>query len=63
MTVSARVIQADIKRTIAAAISAGLAVQRVEVDRDGKIVVVIGPQDDSISDVKDDEEWADLERT
>lgn len=63
MTVSARVIQADIKRTIAAAISAGLAVKRVEVDRYGKIVVVTCRQDDSNSDAKDDEEWADLEGT
>jgi hypothetical protein len=34
--------QTDVARAIKGAVAAGLTVQRVEVDKDGKIVVVIG---------------------
>ncbi len=38
--------QQDATRAARAAIAAGLEVQRIEIDRDGKIVVVTGrPQD------------------
>lgn len=34
--------QGDITKALKAAVAAGLAVKRVEVDRDGRIVVVAG---------------------
>ena len=34
--------QTDVARAIKGAVAAGLAVQRVEVDKAGKIVVVVG---------------------
>jgi hypothetical protein len=34
--------QTDVARAIKGAVAAGLTVQRVEVDKDGKIVVVVG---------------------
>lgn len=63
MTSSARAVQADIKRIIAATLSSGLVVKRIEVDRYGKIVVVTHGQDNSPSDIKDHDEWADLAET
>ena len=33
--------QADVTKAIRGTVSAGLAVQRVEIDRDGKIVVIV----------------------
>jgi hypothetical protein len=41
MTAPARFTQADLKRAAAGVRAAGLSVARVEVDRDGKIVVVV----------------------
>jgi hypothetical protein len=36
----------DVTKTIKGAVNAGLSVQRVEVDKDGKIIVFTGKQDD-----------------
>lgn|GEM_PF-670982 len=38
--------QTDLRRAIRASQKAGLSIARVEIDRDGKIVVVIGKQTD-----------------
>lgn len=46
--------QADVAKAIKATVSAGLSVQRVEIDRDGKIVVVIGTP---VLDAANDNEW------
>jgi hypothetical protein len=37
--------QTDVARAIKGAVAAGLTVQRVEVDKDGKIIVVVGQTD------------------
>lgn len=42
MTAPARFTQADLKRAAAGVRAAGLPVARVEVDRDGKIAVIVG---------------------
>jgi hypothetical protein len=34
--------QTDVTKALKATVSAGMSVRRVEIDRDGKIVVVIG---------------------
>jgi hypothetical protein len=36
--------QGDVTRAVKGAVSAGLTVQRVEIDRDGRIVVIPGKQ-------------------
>lgn len=46
--------QADVAKAIRATVSAGLSVQRVEIDRNGKIVVVIGTP---VLDAANDNEW------
>lgn len=38
----ARVTQADISRAVKGATAAGLSVSKVEIDQDGKIVIVSG---------------------
>ena len=45
MTVRVRFTQADLKRAAAGVVAAGLPVARVEVDRDGKIAVIVGEPD------------------
>jgi hypothetical protein len=52
--------QSDATRAARAVIAAGLHVQRVEIDRDGKIVVVTGKsgEDDRVEDRVND--WADV---
>lgn len=43
--------QTDVTKAIKAAVSAGLSVQRVEIDRDGKIVMIFGaPVPDAAND-------------
>lgn len=44
MTAPARFKQSDLKRAAAGVRAAGLPVARVEVDQDGKIVVVVGEE-------------------
>jgi hypothetical protein len=46
--------QTDVARAIKATVSAGLSVRRVEIDRDGKIVVVIGAP---AMEAANDNEW------
>ena len=46
--------QADVAKAIKATVSAGLSVERVEIDRDGKIIVVIGTPN---LDAANDNEW------
>lgn len=46
--------QTDVAKAIKATVSAGLSVRRVEIDRDGKIVVVIGAPD---VEAANDNEW------
>ena len=46
--------QTDVAKAIRATVSTGLSVQRVEIDRDGRIVVVIGKPD---VDAANDNEW------
>jgi hypothetical protein len=47
--------QTDVAKAIKATVSAGLSVRRVEIDRDGKIVVVIGVPD--VEAANDNNEW------
>lgn len=50
MTAPARFTQADLKRAAAGVLAAGLPIARVEVDRDGKIAVIVGePANDEAS--------------
>lgn len=58
MTAQARFTQADLKRAAAGVVAAGLAIVRIEIDREGKIVIIPGGQQ---SLTGNDNEWADLE--
>lgn len=56
MTVPARFTQADIKRAAAGVAAAGFNIAKIEIDPNGKIVIIPGPPDkDSGPD-----EWSDL---
>jgi hypothetical protein len=46
--------QADVARAIRGAIKAGLSVSRVEIDRDGKIVVICAGDAPAIEESPDD---------
>lgn len=46
--------QADVAKAIKATVSAGLSVRPIEIERDGKIVVVIGKPD---VDAANDNGW------
>jgi hypothetical protein len=46
--------QADVAKAIKATVSAGLSVQRVEIDWDGRIILVIGTP---VLDAANDNEW------
>lgn len=56
MTAQARFKQADVKRAASGVEAAGLPVARVEIDPNGKIVVIVGQP----SQPRDNDEWADL---
>lgn len=58
MTAQARFTQADLKRAVAGVVSAGQAIARIEIDREGKIVIIPGPTQTRLGN---DNEWADLE--
>lgn len=53
----ATVTQATIKRTVKAVRDAGVEVARVEVDKDGKIVVIAGKPGEHISNASDLDVW------
>lgn len=57
MTARARFTQADLKRAASGTIAAGLSIARIEIDRDGKIVII--PAD--TGKAGNDNEWGDLE--
>lgn len=56
MTARAKFTQSDIKRAVVGATAAGLGIQKIEIDRDGKIVIVTT----QAKPVADNDEWADL---
>lgn len=57
MTAQARFTQADLKRAAAGVQAAGLPISRIEIDPNGKIVIITGqPQNRG-----EPGEWADLE--
>lgn len=59
MTAPARFKQSDVKRATAGVVAAGLSVARVEIDLNGRIVVVPGKP---TTPAKNDNEWEDLEQ-
>ena len=58
MTAPARFKQADVKRAGAGALSLGLTIARIEIEPNGKIVIIPGEPDPNAGN---DNEWADLE--
>lgn len=56
MTARAKFTQANVKRAVMGALSAGLGIQKIEIDRDGKIVIITT----QAKPVADNDEWADL---
>ena len=52
--------QQDVTRALRATTAAGIGVQRVEIGRDGKIVVVTGKSKDLEGEGKDVNEWDDI---
>lgn len=57
MTAPARFREADIKRAASGVIRAGIPIQRIEIDHQGKIVIIPGQP----ITAKESAEWADLE--
>lgn len=57
MTARARFKQADIRRAVTGALSAGLGIRKIEIDRDGKIVIIPASTEKPEAD---NDEWADL---
>ena len=56
--------QQDVTRAVRAAVAAGIEVQRIEIDKDGKIIVVTGkPLDPAVTAPQDDldQELAEFE--
>ena len=51
--------QHDVTRALRATVAAGIEVQRIEIDKDGKIVVVTGKPKE---DIQEDETTEDLRR-
>jgi hypothetical protein len=45
--------QKDLTRALRAAVAAGIAVQRIEIDKNGKITVVAGMPDSDVSAAPD----------
>jgi len=57
VTAPARFTQADLKRAASGIIAAGLPIARVEIDPNGKIVIIPGQP----ASRKEANEWQDLE--
>ena len=57
MTAPARFTQSDIKRAAAGVTAAGLAIAKIEIDANGKIVIIPAAGNQS---AENDDEWADL---
>jgi hypothetical protein len=54
----------DVMRALRATVAAGIEVQRIEIDRDGKIVVVAGKVSESPRDSESERnEWDDANDT
>ncbi len=51
--------QHDVTRALRATVAAGIEVQRIEIDKDGKIIVVTGKPKE---DIQEDETTEDLRR-
>lgn len=49
--------QQDVTRALRATVAAGIDVQRIEIDRDGKIVVVTGKPQEVADDGRGENEW------
>jgi len=58
VTQAARFTQADLRRAVAGVVAAGLGVSKIEIDREGKIVIIPNAPK---SQPGNDNEWADLE--
>jgi len=58
MTAPARFREADIKRAASGVLRAGIPIQRIEIDHNGKIVIIPGQP----TTATESDEWADLER-
>lgn len=46
--------QSDVTRAVKAALAAGVRIERIEIDKDGKIVVVVGEADKNAPVEQDD---------
>lgn len=52
--------QQDVTRALKATVAAGIGVLRIEIDKDGKIVVITGPPVPEVGRVGDgSNDWAD----
>jgi hypothetical protein len=49
--------QTDVTKAVKAVVSAGVEVARVEVDRDGRIIVVVGKVAQDAGSASDKNEW------
>jgi len=50
--------QRDVTKALKATVKAGIAVERVEIDKDGKIVIVTGSPEDAANGEKSEKnEW------
>lgn len=58
MTAPARFKQSDIKRAAAGVVAAGLSVAKIEIDPQGKIIIIPGKP---TTPPRNDNEWQDLE--
>ncbi|MDP2330403.1 MAG: hypothetical protein Q8M19_06880 [Reyranella sp.] len=49
--------QQDVTRALRATVAAGIAVQRIEIDREGKIIVVTGKPQEVADEGRGENEW------
>jgi hypothetical protein len=52
--------QQDVTRALRATVAAGIAVQRIEINRDGKIIVVTGQQQEPSAERQGGNEWDNI---